>query len=102
MYQLSTISMFVRALGAFAAFAPANKADKVVQYTNKAANLIDLADSGRLAFEHAQVKLASDAEQMQRWVDTNYEPTDADFDALEANIDELHDRYQAHANQSPG
>lgn len=92
---LSTISMFVRALGAFASLVPVEQAGRVTDYSNKAANLIDLAAAGQSQVEHVRVKLEGDAKTMQQWVDAGYEPTDADFDALEAHIDELHDRYQA-------
>jgi hypothetical protein len=92
---LGTVAMFVRALGSFAAFAPPAQAEKISSYANKAANVIELAGTAQASIVDAQAKLEADAEHMQRWVDTEYEPTEADFDQLEAGIDELHDRFQA-------
>lgn len=93
--MLGTISGFVRALGAFASIASPTQAPRIQQYVNKTADLIDLATAGTSAWDRAQEKLESDTKTMMQWVDTGYEPTEADFDAIEGRIDELHDRFAA-------
>lgn len=100
MIPLSIISMFVRALGSTVAVTNGQNAQRIQQYAEKAAKLIDMAETGRVTFEIASAKLEADGQQMQKWVDSGYDPADSDFDELEAHIDELHDRYAAAAATS--
>lgn len=97
MINLTIVAGFVRALGSVAGLATPQNAERISTYANKAADLINLAEQGRLGYEHAQAKLESDTKTMEQWVAQGYEPGDADFDALEGRINELHDRYQQSA-----
>lgn len=92
--NLSVVSLFVRALGAFANFVPDQSA-KIEAYTDKAADLLAVAGTTQAAIQQAEETLKRNAEQMQAWVMEGHEPDDDDFDALLKSIDSMHEQYQA-------
>jgi hypothetical protein len=92
--NLNVVSLFVRALGAFANFIP-DQSEKIAAYTDKAADLLEVAGTTQQAVQHAEETLKSNAEQMQAWVMEGYEPDDDDFGVLIGSIDRVHGLYQA-------
>jgi len=98
---LATTALFVRALGALAGAAPESVRPRITAYTKKTADMLDAATVGTAAFVQAQQKMRNDSLTMQGWVQSGYEPTEADFDSLEGRIDELHERFQAQRKDPP-